>query len=144
MLVSVTRLHLRGWRFLPAFCIYTYRSMRQVQSSAGYLGGQVADEPSLAYWTITLWADEQAMRGFRNNAAHLKAMPHLLDWCDEASYTHWQQEETSAPTLDTAFKRLRESGKVSKVRHPNANQEGRKTVGNAPPRPKLPLPPRHS
>jgi hypothetical protein len=42
--VSVTRLHVRKWRFLPSFVIYAFRSRRQVELSAGLLGGRFATE----------------------------------------------------------------------------------------------------
>jgi hypothetical protein len=118
--VSVTRLHVRKWRFLPSFAIYAYRSRRQAQIEVGFLGGRLATELPFGFWTITVWADEQAMRRFRNTADHLKAMPRLLDWCDEASYAHWQQEDSSVPSATVAFKRLRDTGKLSKVRYPSA------------------------
>lgn len=134
MFVSVTRLHLRSWRFLPSFVIHNQRSVRQVQRSAGFVGGHLAPEPLFGFWTITVWADEQAMRGFRNHAAHLQAMSRLLDWCDEASYTHWEQDSATLPTLETAFDRVRDHGRTSKVRHPSANHSGGSTVANARPK----------
>jgi hypothetical protein len=133
--VSVTRLHVRGWLFLPSFFVHAFRVNRQVQSSAGFLGGHLAGEPLFGFWTITVWTDEKAMREFRNTAAHLKAMPRLLHWCDEASYVHWQQDESSLPTLQTAFERVRDTGKLSKVRFPSAAQAAGKTVANKQPKP---------
>jgi hypothetical protein len=139
MFVSVTRLHVRRWWILPAFALHTYRSMRQAKRSAGFLGGQLAGEPPLGFWTITVWNDEQAMRGFRNTAAHLRAMPRLLKWCDEASYTHWQQPDAVVPGLSDAFERLRATGKVSKVHHPSARHAAGRTVANAPPMGGIPI-----
>ena len=133
MFVSVTRLHVRRWRFLPLFAIYTYRSMRQAQASAGFLGGRVAAEPPLGFWTVTVWAGEQAMRNFRNTGRHLKAMPRLLDWCDEASYTHWEQDDSSVPASAVLFERLRDTGKLSKVRYPSPAHASGKTVSLAQP-----------
>jgi hypothetical protein len=137
--VSVTRLHVRTWRFLPSFLVYTFRSRRQVEVSAGFLGGRLATEFPFGFWTITVWADEQAMREFRNTADHLKAMPRLLDWCDEASYAHWQQDDASVPSAAVAFERLRDTGKLSKVRHPSAAHTSGKTApcGEAKPGPEL-------
>jgi hypothetical protein len=135
MCVSVTRLHVRRWRFLLLFVVQTYRSMRQARSSVGFLGGQLAGEPLFGFWTITVWTDERAMRGFRDTAAHLKAMLRLLDWCDEASYAHWQQQDSSLPTVETAFERVRDTGNLSKVRFPSAGHAAGRTVANAPPKP---------
>jgi hypothetical protein len=39
------------------------------------------------------------MKMFRNGEAHRKAMQKLPFWCDEAAYTHWQQE-TMDPFLE--------------------------------------------
>jgi hypothetical protein len=142
MLVSITRLHLRSWRFLPSFFVHTLRSTRQVQRAAGFLGGQLAAESWLGFWTITVWADEQAMRRFRNTAEHLKAMSHLLNWCDAASYDHWEQPDASQPALTAAFERLQNTGKLSKVRHPNAAHASGKTTGHAVPKPGQSLRPR--
>ena len=59
------------------------------------------------------------MRKYMTTGSHKHAMPHLLDWCDEASVAHWTQIETELPSWGEADKRMRESGRVSKVRHPS-------------------------
>jgi hypothetical protein len=46
---------------------------------------------------MTAWESEAAMRAFRSSGANMKAMPKLLDWCDEASYAHWEQESPELP-----------------------------------------------
>jgi hypothetical protein len=133
MFVSITRLRVRQWRFLPSFLVHALRSRRQAQYSAGFLGGAFATELPLGFWTFTVWTDEHAMRAFRNTAAHMRAMPRLIHWCDEASYVHWQQDDTSAPTPAVAFKRLRDTGKTSKVNYPSAaHAAGRTTAGREP------------
>jgi hypothetical protein len=142
--VSVTRLHVRKWRFLPSFVIDALRSRRQVELSAGLLGGRFATEFPFGFWTITVWADEQAMRRFRNAGDHLKAMTRLLDWCDEASYAHWQQEDSSVPSATVAFERLRDVGKLSKVRHPSAAHTFGKTAPRGEPKSGPELRPRSS
>ena len=133
MIVSITRLHVRRWRFIPLFLIHTHRSLRQAQSSGGFAGGRLAGELPLGFWTFTVWTDSKAMLQFRNSADHLKAMPRLLNWCDEASYVHWQQDDSSVPSPAVAFERLRGSGKLSKVRHPSsAHAAGKTAPGGAP------------
>lgn len=135
MLVSITRLRLRRWWFLPSFALYAWRSFRQVQSRAGFVGGAFAAERPLCFWTFTVWSDEEAMRAFRNAAAHMRAMPRLRHWCDEASYVHWLQNEASAPTPAVAFERLRDAGKTSKVNYPSAGHAAGRTTSNRPPKP---------
>ena len=134
MFVSVTRLRLRRWWSLPAFAVYTWRANRQVVRAAGFAGGRLAAEPRLAFWTITVWADEAAMKRYRNGGAHLKAMPRLSGWCDEAAYAHWTTDDPAVPTVAEGFVRLRDAGKLSKVRRPSAaHAAGRTTGRTAPP-----------
>ncbi len=119
ILVSVTRLRLRRLRLLPGFAYYAARSDGQAKRSEGCLHAEATRERGLVFWTITLWRDENSMRAFRNAGAHRAAMPRLANWCDEATYVRWQQEDTRPPTVAEAFSRLRLEGVVSKVLHPS-------------------------
>ncbi len=124
--VSVTRLRIRKWRYLPAFFYYTLLSAWQARRAEGNLGLSIHRDARQVYWTITVWRDEAAMRDFRNHGAHLRAMPKLRDWCDEATYAHWQQESAAPPDLATGYERLVREGIVSKVKHPSADHEARR------------------
>lgn len=119
---SVTRLRIRKLRFVPAFLFHTLRSTQQLRRSPGFLGGYTATGPRRTFWTVTAWADAEAMRAFRRTGAHLKAMPKLLDWCDEASVA--TLADTGIEPLDPAqaAARLQAEGRLSKVRHPSADQ----------------------
>jgi hypothetical protein len=132
--VSVTRLHLRSWRFFPWFMLYTIASARQAKKSPGFLGGYLAGDPDGGNWTVTLWRDEAAMKVFRTAGAHMRAMPKLLNWCDEASIAHWTQEPAIIPAADVAFDRMREQGRLSKVHQPSARQREGQLTGKTPPR----------
>lgn len=59
------------------------------------------------------------MKAFRNSGAHLKAMPRLAEWCDEATYVHWSQDSDAAPELKLSFERLVKDGIVSRVTNPS-------------------------
>lgn len=119
--VSVTRLRLRSVRFLPGFAWNTWRSMRQVRRAPGFLGGRLAGDKGLTAWTLTVWESEPAMRAYRNTGTHMDAMPKLLNWCDEASVAHWEQQTSEVPDY-AAARKLGEIGRVSKVSHPSPKQ----------------------
>ena len=131
--VSVTRLHVRSLWFVLPFLIYTMRSGSQAKRSQGFRGGMLGNDAQFGNWTITLWDSEEAMRSFRNSGAHRVAMPKLLHWCDEASYTHYATEDTGIPSAEIAYQRL-SAGKISKVNHPSAAHAQGRTVSAGMPR----------
>jgi hypothetical protein len=132
--VSITRLRVRRWWLVPAFAVQTWRSRQQARSTPGFLAGALAGELWLVFWTFTVWVDENSMRSFRNSAAHLNAMPRLLRWCDEASYVHWEQEDPALPSPETAFERLRDLGKLSKVLYPSPRHAAGNSTGQTVPK----------
>jgi hypothetical protein len=120
--ISVTRLRLRSVRYLPPFLWHTLRSLRQAQRAPGNLSTKTRRAPDGAYWTLTAWDAEAAMRAYRNSGAHKGAMPKLLEWCDEASVGHWEQESSGLPDWREAHRRMFETGRLSKVNHPSERQ----------------------
>jgi hypothetical protein len=132
--VSVTRLHLASLWSFPGFLAYTLASTRQVRRSPGFITGWLANDSEWSFWTSTVWQSAEAMRAYRNHGTHLKAMPKLLRWCNEASFVHWEQVDDSAPTPDVAFERLGREGKLSKVNAPSPRQQAGDKVGRVKPR----------
>jgi hypothetical protein len=118
-LSSITRLRVRSIRYLPEFLLRALASVRQARRSPGCLGADVRREVKLTFWTRTLWRDEPSMRAFMTSGAHRAVMPKLLDWCDEASVTHWQQDGEHLPDWPTAEARMRAEGRTSRVRNPS-------------------------
>jgi hypothetical protein len=121
-LVSVTRLRIRSFRFFLPFAWRTWRSFRQAKHAAGNLGVKLRKAEGLAFWTMTAWRDEAAMNAFRIASPHRNAMPKLLNWCDEAAVVHWNRESAELPDWETAEGRMAESGRLSKVNRPSADQ----------------------
>lgn len=121
-LISVTRLRVRSWTFLPPFLWDTSKSIRQVQRSNGFLGGRLLVNAGYVFWTMTAWKDDAAMNAYRTSGAHREAMPKLLDWCNEAAVVHWAQESSETPSWQEAQQQMLEKGRLSKVNHPSAVQ----------------------
>ena len=63
-----------------------------------------------------------AMKAYRDAGAHRGAMPKLLDWCDEASVVHWDQEDSRLPDWPDAYQRMVSEGRPSKVKQPSQAQ----------------------
>ena len=131
-LISVTRLRLRSLRYFPPFVWYALTSARQAQRAPGFLDGLLAGEKIRAFWTITAWSDEAAMRAYRNTDAHFRAMPKLLRWADEASFVHWQQESPRLPEMEEALRRIVAEGRLSKVNHPSPAHAAKRIAAQLP------------
>lgn len=120
-IISVTRLRLRSWRFLPKFFWYAIPSNVQVRKAPGNLGIDMLNDARLVFWTKTAWTDESAMKAYMLSGAHRRAMPTLMGMCDEAAVTHWTQQDATLPSWEEAHRRLRAEGRRSKVHHPSAD-----------------------
>jgi Domain of unknown function (DUF3291) len=127
-LVSITRLRVRSVRFAPAFIWYAMRSLTQARRSAGCLAGDVRHEKALVFWTRTVWTDLAAMRAFMRSGAHRTVMPKLLDWCDEASLVHFENETGGVPDWEEAAIKVRDNGRTSHVKHPSAAHARGETI----------------
>lgn len=116
--ISITRLRIRSWRFLPAFFIQAVRSARQARRAEGNLAVSIVREARNTFWTRTVWSSEQAMKAYMVSGVHGRVMRRLLEWCDEAAVVHWSQEPEQPPTWEEAYRKLQEMGRASKVNHP--------------------------
>ena len=121
-IISITRLRVRSWRFLPAFLLDAVRSSRQAARAEGNLAVRVLRDARNAWWTSTCWDSEASMRNFMIAKPHGPAMRKLLEWCDEAALVHWSQPEAALPSWDEAHQRMQSEGRASKVLHPSADQ----------------------
>lgn len=125
MLASVTRLRVRSLRYLPGFLWITFLSQRQVKRAPGFLGGGLLVDARWTFWTLTTWESERAMKAFRGAEPHARAMPRLVEWCDEASYAHWTSAGDSVPSWLEAYEQLVAGGRLSRVAHPSPGHEAR-------------------
>jgi hypothetical protein len=122
-LVSVTRLRVRSWRYLPAFFLQALRSSWQAKSTKGSLSVSILQDAGNTFWTRTVWANEETMKSYVISGVHKQVMRRLLEWCDEAAVVHWEQEGPQPPTWEEAFRRLKVDGRPSKVNHPSKDHQ---------------------
>lgn len=120
--LSLTRLRVRSWRYLPFFLVQAIRSARQAKSAEGVLAVSVLREARNTFWTCTIWTDEQSMKRYMLSGPHGRVMRRLMEWCDEAAVAHWTQESPEPPSWQEAHHKLQESGRLSKVDHPSEAQ----------------------
>ena len=117
-LISITRLRVRRWWYLPQFFFEALRSAKQAAAAEGNLHTGLLRDRHLTFWTSTSWTSEAAMKAFMHAKPHGPAMRKLLTWCDEASLVHWTQDSADLPPWDEAHRRLQTEGRPSKVRYP--------------------------
>lgn len=120
--ISVTRLRVRSILYLLPFFKANEASVKELKRSKGLIQAKELIDKKLTFWTLTIWEDEDSMKKFRGCASHRYAMQHLPQWCDEASYHHWVQEDHEVPTWDIVAEKLYAEGKLSKVRNPSKAQ----------------------
>jgi hypothetical protein len=117
--ISATRLRLRSPIYLFPFLWHTYASGKQLIKSNSFIKGKTLVDRNLTFWTLTAWETEAAMRAYRNNDAHKKAMPKLQRWCNEASVANWQQATEELPNWLEVHRRMTIEGRLSKVKLPS-------------------------
>ena len=123
VIVSVTRLRLRSWRHVAGFARHTAASLGQAVVATGFVDGRLLAGPRLTFWTVTRWSSDEAMRRWRSAGAHGRAMPFLVEWCDEASVARWEQHDGAPfPTWQDCGRRMAGKGRASRVRQPSAAQ----------------------
>ena len=120
--ISITRLRVRSWRFLPSFFMHAVLAARQARAAPGNLGVSVLREAGNVFWTRTLWESESSMRSYLLAGSHRRVMPRLQEWCDEAAVAHWTQESPQPPDWQKSHRQLMTIGRPSKVRHPSEAQ----------------------
>lgn len=121
VVVSVTRLRVRHWRYLPGFFVQAIRSALQAKSASGNLAVSIVNDTRNTFWTCTAWENEAAIGSFMLSGVHRRVMPRLLKWCDEASVVRWAQDSAQLPLWSEVHRRMQEEGRPSKVAHPSAD-----------------------
>ena len=120
--VSITRLRVGSWRYVPGFLIQSLRTALQAKRATGNLAISVLRDADRAFWTRSVWHDEAAMRSFMQSGVHRRIMARLPEWCNEAAVVHWVQDADESPSWQEAHRRLQEEGRRSRVTQPSEAQ----------------------
>jgi hypothetical protein len=130
-LLSVTRLRVKKYRLLPIFYWFSSFAIRQVARSSGFVAGGIGVDRKKAFWTATLWENGQSMQQFVGSGTHLKLLPKLREWCDEACTAHCEYQSEEIPDVDFCFDFLSREGDYSFLREPTADHRN-KTISQQP------------
>ena len=122
MILSVTRLRLRSWRFVLSFLRENERVVTQLCAAEGFLGGEVVAKAGLVFWTVSRWTSPRAMARFAHDGAHGAVIPKLAGWCSEASTVTFAVDGERPITPAEIATRLRERGRVVAVDRPSEAQ----------------------
>ena len=132
--LSLTRLHLRAWRHLPAFLIGTAKAARQAQQSSGFIIGALsADLRHRTFWTLTIWRSDADLRAYLLAGAHRDVMPKLAKWCDEASVARRDHTGHELPTIEDALRYMQLYCRTSRVPQASPEHAAGETVPDARP-----------
>jgi len=50
---------------------------------------------------------------------HREAMTKLVEWCDETSFVHWNQDSPELPSWEVAERWMTEHGKFPPLKYPS-------------------------
>ena len=97
--VSATRLRLRSPIYLPLFYWRSWKIVKQVRYTSGFIGGKLLQDKNFAFWTLTLWEQKTGIKMLRDRGSHKMSMDRLAAWCDESSVVSWQQKTSQIPSF---------------------------------------------
>lgn len=122
--VSLTRVRLRSPCLLLPWMLHSARAMRSMHTAPGRIVTATRKTRGLAFWCLTVWTSEAAMRAHRGGGAALFDLERLRYWCDEAASAVWEQDGAELPAWEEAEARLRASARLHRVEYPSAAHRG--------------------
>ncbi len=123
--IVVTRLRLRDPALLDEFFTAAVAVLEQAKNADGNLGADVLADANNTWWTLTAWQDRRPMEAFVGSEPHLSTMARLDDWCDEATFTDWEQPSPDLPDWQASYRRLVADGEVASLTHASAAHQTR-------------------
>lgn len=133
-LISITRLKLRSFFYLPLFFYNAARSVNQIRNAKGLISGKtLVANWGLVHLTVTLWQDPEHMQKFMTTGAHLEAMKKGTKWCDEMvtvsgeiSPSESSSSASELPDLVECEKQLENFGRFVPLKYASQNQNLKK------------------
>jgi hypothetical protein len=116
--IVVTRLRLKDPALFDEFFAAAVAVVEQATGSAGNLGADVLADANNTYWTRTAWQGRELMDAFVGAQPHLNTMDRIADWCDEATFTDWEQPTADLPDWQTSYRRLVAEGSAASLTDP--------------------------
>lgn len=104
MLISVTRLRVKGIWALPFFIYHIVRSTKQMNTAAGLLHSDLTRDGWRVGWTMSVWENKERMLEYRNRGNHAKAMRIARRIGDESEAVRWDAD--NIPNWEEAKSRL--------------------------------------
>lgn len=106
-LVLGSRLILRSRRHTLSFLRAAMRIRRQVMRSPGALGVSLIAKPAAkTYWTLSAWADQEALDTFVRTSPHTEVMKQFHDRMTSSSFTTWNAPTAELPKPRSNAKQL--------------------------------------
>ena len=123
--IVVTRLRLRDPALFDEFFAAAVAVTQQAQNYDGNLGADVLADANNVYWTLTAWQARAPMQAFVGTEPHLATMERLDDWCDEATFTDWEQAAPDLPDWQASYDHLIADGQVASLSRPSGAHQSR-------------------
>lgn len=106
--VMASRLELRRTRDAPSFLFAALRVRRQMLASPGAMGVSLVAKPlRRAFWTLSAWQSEAALRAAVALEPHRSIMRGFRPRMHASSFVTWSAEPSALPVpWEEAFRRL--------------------------------------
>ena len=115
--IVVTRLRLTDPALFDEFFAAAIAATEQATGSDGNLAADVLADANNVFWTRTAWQTRQSMNAFVGAEPHLSTMSHIGEWCDEATFTDWDQDGPEVPDWQAGYDRLVADGQAASLTH---------------------------
>ena len=98
LLAVLSYLPLKSYGRLLPFVVYTVQVVKQLAASDGLIGYSLLARPfSKAFWTLSAWRSEDALRTFVRSAPHVRIMTALASHMDQTKFVRWPVKGSQLP-----------------------------------------------